>query len=43
MAKRERDDLVEKHRQRLLTRRLLGAIAVLSVALAWAAARRWWA
>jgi hypothetical protein len=41
VARRDRNDLVEKHRQRILTRRLLGVIAILSAALAFFAARRW--
>ena len=41
MAKRDRDDLIERHRQRLLTLRLLGAIAILAAAVLFLAARRW--
>jgi hypothetical protein len=43
VPKREREDLVEQHRQRLLTRRLLAVIGALAVALLVLAARRWWA
>jgi hypothetical protein len=41
VARRDRDDLVERHRQRLLTLRLLGAIAILAGAVLFFAARRW--
>ena len=41
VAKRDRDDLIERHRQRLLTLRLLGAIAILAAAVLFLAARRW--
>ena len=41
VPKRDRDNLVEQHRQRLLTRRLLGVIAILAVAITVVFARRW--
>jgi hypothetical protein len=41
VAERDRDSLVEKHRQRILTRRLLGVIAILCAALLFFAVRRW--
>jgi hypothetical protein len=42
VPRREGEDLVEQHRQRLLTRRLLGIIGVLAATLLFIAARRWW-
>jgi hypothetical protein len=42
VPERDRDSLVEQHRQRLLTRRLVGVIAILSVAVIVAVARRGW-
>ncbi|HEX8166878.1 MAG TPA: hypothetical protein VF601_13970 [Beijerinckiaceae bacterium] len=42
MAERGREDLVEKHRQQLLTRRLLGVIGILCTVLVVFAARRWY-
>jgi hypothetical protein len=43
VRRRDRDNLVEQHRQRLVTRRLLGAIAILGVAALAMIARRLWA
>jgi hypothetical protein len=41
VAERDPSNPVERHRQRLLTRRLLGVIAILSAALVVFGARRW--